>query len=453
MTTNPAAKRLYDLIFSAGGLVLLSPLFLVIAAFVKTSDGGPVFYRQVRVGLGGRTFRICKFRTMAPNAEQAGPSLTREGDARITRIGRILRRTKLDELPQLWNVLKGEMSLVGPRPEVPRYVQRYTPEQREILNCKPGITDLASLCFREEEALLGHAANLEEFYIEHCIPRKLTLNREYAVRANLLSDTWIILQTLCPYWVGVLATYAMLLTASFWLSRQLIYDFAPPATPAIEFLGQLVAVVGFQLACLTWRKQCRGLLSYFSLPELRQVGNALGLAALGLLALRVALNGSPSRNVIVIDAIVSFCLLSGFRVLLRLWREGAGEAPDGTADPPSRVGIIGAGSTGAHLAVQLSIDRSSGRTVVAFFDDDVNKWQKRIHEVPVVGMPECLLEGWLDKLDEVVIAMPSASENRIRQIDQLLRKTRLKFYTVTFPRHFSGSAGTPRPTSPCHELD
>jgi lipopolysaccharide/colanic/teichoic acid biosynthesis glycosyltransferase len=447
MTTNPTAKRLYDLVFAAGGLVLLSPLLGVLAALVKITDGGPVFYRQVRVGLGGRSYRICKFRTMTPKADQAGPSLTREGDARITRIGRILRRTKLDELPQLWNVLKGEMSLVGPRPEVPRYVQHYTPEQREILRCKPGITDLASLCFREEEALLGHAANLEEFYIEHCIPRKLSLNREYAARANLLSDTWIILQTLCPYWVGVLATYGILLTASFWLSRQLIYDFAPPTTSALEFLRELSPVVGLQLVCLTWRNQCRGLLSYFSFPELRQVGNALALATLGLLALRVAFDGGPPRNVIVVDAILSFCFLSGFRALLRLWREGAGEDPDATANPPSRVGIIGAGRTGARLAVQLSINKSSGRTVVAFFDDDFNKWQKRIHEVPVVGMPECLLEGWTDKLDEVVIAMPSAPENRIRQIDQLLRKTRLKFYTVTSPRHLS------RVQPRCHEFD
>src|SRR5207245_3248984 len=109
-------------------------------------------------------------------------------------------QTKLDELPQLWNVLKGEMSLVGPRPEVPRYVEHYTPDQRDILQCKPGITDLASLRFRDEEALLGNGASLEKFYIQHCIPRKLRLNWEYAGRANLLSDSWLIVRTICPYW-------------------------------------------------------------------------------------------------------------------------------------------------------------------------------------------------------------------------------------------------------------
>jgi len=376
---------------------------------------------------------------MMPNADQTGPLLTREGDARITRIGRILRRTKLDELPQLWNVLRGDMSLVGPRPEVPRYVQQYTPEQRDILRCKPGITDLASLCFREEDALLGNTAGLEKFYVQHCIPRKLSLNWQYAARANLLTDTWIILRTLCPYWVGVLATYGILLALAFWLSCQLIYDFAPPPMSGINFVGAFGVVVAFQLGCLTWRKQHAGLLSYFSFRELRQVGTAVGVSAIGLLALRTAVDGSLPRNVILLDGILSFGLISGFRLLLRRWRESSGEEDDASVQSPSRIGIIGAGSAGAQLAVHWLERKNSGRTVVAFFDDDFSKWQKRIHEVPVVGMPECLLEGWSDKLDEVVIAMPGAPADRMHEIDQLLRKTRLKFYSVSSPRHLSRS--------------
>src|SRR6187402_1557711 len=279
--SSVSAKRMYDLFFSFCGLLVLCPLFLLIAVLIRISDGGDVFYRQFRIGLLGRPFRICKFRTMISSAEQAGPAITKDGDVRVTWIGRILRKTKLDELPQLWNVLKGEMSLVGPRPEVPRYVERYTLEQREVLRCKPGITDLASLCFRDEEVLLGNANNLEAFYIRHCIPRKLRLNQEYAARANLLSDTWIILQTICPYWAGVLVTYGILLAASFGLAYGLIYDFAPLPTSALQFWRELALVLALQLGCLGWRKQCRGLLSYFSFPELRQVGTALSLAAIG----------------------------------------------------------------------------------------------------------------------------------------------------------------------------
>ena len=430
------AKRLYDIVFSFGGLVVLSPLFLLIAALIKIADGGEVFYRQIRIGLLGRPFRICKFRTMVPAADHAGPAVTKDGDGRITWIGRILRKTKLDELPQLWNVLKGEMSLVGPRPEVPRYVEHYTPGQRAILNCKPGITDRASLCFRDEEALLKNAGNLEEFYVQHCIPRKLKLNQEYAARANLLSDTWIILQTLCPYWVGVLVTYGILLAASFWLSYGLIYDFALPAKPALEFCRELALVLTLQLACLTWRKQCQGLLSYFSILEFRQVGAALGGAAVGLLVLWAAGAGIPPRNVVLVDFLVSVALLSGIRALLRLWRERSAGQEDAPVDPPARVGIIGAGTIGAQLVLELAGSKKLGRIPIAFFDDDSQKWQKHIHEVPVVGMPECLLDGWNEKLDEVVIAMPHASENRIQEISQLLGKSGLKSYIISSAARF-----------------
>jgi lipopolysaccharide/colanic/teichoic acid biosynthesis glycosyltransferase len=192
------AKRAYDLVFAGTGLVLLSPLFLLLAVLVKLSDGGPVLYRQERVGLGGCLFRIWKFRSMVVNADRIGIAVTRDGDPRITPIGRFLRKTKLDELPQLWNVFVGDMSLVGPRPEVPKYVERYTPEQRVILQLKPGITDLATLRFRNEEELLREAKNTERFYLEHCVPRKIELNLEYARRAGLWADTMIILRTLFP---------------------------------------------------------------------------------------------------------------------------------------------------------------------------------------------------------------------------------------------------------------
>jgi len=147
---NSAAilKRAFDLFVSVLGLLLLSPFLLLIALVVKLSDGGPIFYRQNRIGQFGVPFRIWKFRTMVPDADATGPSVTSHEDRRVTAVGRILRRSKLDEFPQLWNVLRGNMSLVGPRPEVPRYIAHYDEEQLAILNYKPGITDLASLGFR-----------------------------------------------------------------------------------------------------------------------------------------------------------------------------------------------------------------------------------------------------------------------------------------------------------------
>jgi UDP-GlcNAc:undecaprenyl-phosphate GlcNAc-1-phosphate transferase len=162
----------------------------------------------------------------------------------------------------------------------------------------------------------------------------------------------------------------------------------------------------------------------------------LGLATVGLLALSAVGGGIPPRNVILVNALVSVSMLCGFRLLLRFSRERSAGVQDAPCDPPARVGIIGAGSTGAKLALELIGNRKCGRIAVAFFDDDFQKWQKHIHEVPVVGMPECLLEGWTDKLDEVVIAMPSAPSDRIREIDQLLCKTSLRFYKIACPARF-----------------
>lgn len=423
------AKRIFDLCFSFIGLMLLSPLFVIIGILVKV-DGGDVFYRQVRIGQGGREFMICKFRSMVRAAEGAGPSVTKDGDVRITWVGRILRKAKLDELPQLWNVLKGDMSLVGPRPEVPRYVRHYTPEQRQVLRLKPGITDLASLCFRNEEALLANAENVEEFYIQHCIPRKLRLNQDYAKSANLLSDIWIILQTICPYWATVMTCYGALLGSSFWLSYELTYDSGLPY-PATPFWSELAVVLGLQLGCLAWRTRCQALLSYFSFTELRQIGAALVLAALGLLIGSMITNLGLTPKLIFMNLLLSTCLLVGFRLQLRSWREHSVEDQHAPTRAASRVGIIGAGSSGAQLALELAGNRRSGRKAVAFFDDDFRKWQKHIHDVPVVGMPECLMEGWSRKLDEVVIAMPNAPAARMHEIEKLMRRLPLKCYSAS----------------------
>ena len=188
-------KRAFDIVFSALGLVVLLPLFALIGALILAFDGWPVFYCQERIGHRGRPFYICKFRTMVRDAERLGKPLTVGGDPRITWLGRWLRKTKLDELPQLWNVLVGEMSFVGPRPEVERYVDRYTPAQWRVLELVPGITDAASIVYRNETELLEAFQNPEQAYIEEIIPAKIQLNLEYATRANVLRDCVVIFRT------------------------------------------------------------------------------------------------------------------------------------------------------------------------------------------------------------------------------------------------------------------
>jgi lipopolysaccharide/colanic/teichoic acid biosynthesis glycosyltransferase len=191
------AKRLFDIVCAAIGLLLLSPLLLVVAAWIKLDSPGPVMFRQERVGRFGRSFRIHKFRTMRVDAPRLGPQITVGEDARITRSGRWLRATKVDELPQLWDVLRGAMSLVGPRPEVPRYVAMYPAELREVvLSVRPGITDPASLSFRNESELLARAADPEREYVEVVMPMKLRLAAEYVRNASLGGDIRLILATL-----------------------------------------------------------------------------------------------------------------------------------------------------------------------------------------------------------------------------------------------------------------
>lgn len=188
------ARRVFDGLMSALGLILLSPLLLLLAAWVKVDSRGPVFYRARRVGKDGHLFALYKFRSMVVDADKQGPGITVSADRRVTRAGRFLRRTKLDELPQLINVFKGEMSLVGPRPEDPRYVALYTPEQRRVLAVRPGITSAASLAFRHEEQLL-EGGNWEEIYREQVMPAKLAIDLAYLERRTMLSDLRLILRT------------------------------------------------------------------------------------------------------------------------------------------------------------------------------------------------------------------------------------------------------------------
>lgn len=191
-------KRLFYFIASLLGLIILSPIFIIIALFVCFGSKGGVFYKQIRVGKGDKDFKVYKFRSMIIDADKDGLlSIGRDGrDPRVTKIGYILRRYKLDELPQLINVLKGEMSLVGPRPEVRKYVDLYNNEQKEILKYRPGITDIASISFRNENDILAQSSNPEQYYIEEIMPQKIALSLEYIKTRTFIKDIKLILKTI-----------------------------------------------------------------------------------------------------------------------------------------------------------------------------------------------------------------------------------------------------------------
>jgi lipopolysaccharide/colanic/teichoic acid biosynthesis glycosyltransferase len=188
-------KRLFDIIVALIGLILLSPLLLVFAIMVKLDSPGPVFYRAPRVGKDGKVFRMYKFRSMVVDAPKVGPAITVDNDPRITRVGARLRDSRLDELPQLINVLTGEMSMVGPRPEAPYYVEMFSPEQREVLKVKPGMTGPAQVVFRHEEEELTNVENLDDEYMNVVLPPKLALDMQYIEQQSLALDMKLLCQT------------------------------------------------------------------------------------------------------------------------------------------------------------------------------------------------------------------------------------------------------------------
>ena len=188
-------KRLFDFTASLIGLIILSPLFALVSILIILDSKGPVFYSQSRVGRHNKDFKLVKFRTMRPNADKSGLLTTSSRDKRITQIGYYLRKYKIDELPQLLNVIIGDMSLVGPRPEVRKYVNLYTQKQLEVLDVKPGITDLASIRYSDENLLLGNQINPEQFYIDTILQDKLNLTLEYVRENSFLNDLKIIYLT------------------------------------------------------------------------------------------------------------------------------------------------------------------------------------------------------------------------------------------------------------------
>ncbi|MBI5055373.1 MAG: sugar transferase [Nitrospirae bacterium] len=189
-------KRLFDIFFSLIGLLMLLPVFMVMAILIKLDSPGPVFFKQERMGRNFRPFFIYKFRSMVNDAHKKGLQITAGGDARVTRSGWVLRKTKIDELPQLINVLKGEMSFVGPRPEVKKYVDLYKDDYNDILRVRPGITDISSIVYRDEEGVLQNQDNPEEYYKSVLLPEKLKLAKKYVAKSSFFYDLRLILLTI-----------------------------------------------------------------------------------------------------------------------------------------------------------------------------------------------------------------------------------------------------------------
>lgn len=416
------SKELFDRFAAACGLLLLSPLLLLIAALIKLDSRGPVLFRQQRVGRDFRPFDMWKFRTMTQDAQALGGSLTVGDDPRVTRIGRALRRTKLDELPQLVNVFKGDMSLVGPRPEVRKYVDLFVSEYRELLQVRPGVTDLASIAYRDEASALGQAADPEGEYITRALPQKLRLSRESIERSSFWFDLGVIMATLVDVGLDrmllgftpgharakrfgsrlrvavlrhrrflVIVLQLGLAALANYVAFSLRFDGSIPAREYRLFVVTLPWLLVIRSVAFSLFRVNEGLWRYTSIWDLRCIFIAVTTSAVAWYLLVRGVWGIRAypRSIFIIDALLLMFLLGGVRLVRRIL-PAAMRARRGR-----RVLIVGAGDLGERIVrdMRWHADRYDP---VAFVDDDGAKRGQYIHGVPVLG-------SW-DELPSVVSA-------------------------------------------------
>jgi lipopolysaccharide/colanic/teichoic acid biosynthesis glycosyltransferase len=444
-------RRVFDILFSFIGLVVLSPLLGVIALAVRLHDGGTALYKAPRVGKDGTTFNLLKFRTMVPDAHRLGPALTAKKDDRITSLGSFLRRTKLDELPQLWNVLIGEMAFVGPRPEDPKYVAKYTPEQRKVLAYTPGITSPASLHLRNEEALFTGGDWLEE-YEERVLPHKIETELNYLRRRTLSSDFKIVVMTVLAILLLNKRTYSIVLALR---NRHLLaFDILSALTvPALalalrldgfgSFRVYMVSLVAYTVTALAWKLAIffpanlyNRYWRYASVHELVVLAVAtMASATVGvavffgfLLPWGLVSPGFP-RSIPIIDGALTMIQLGAVRFAFRFVFD-MNERLKTTA-LKRRVVVAGAGVAGSMIVKEMRSNPHLGMDPVAFVDDNPEKKGVLIHGVPVFGelaeLPE-LLKSY--RIEYVVIAMSRAPGKVLREVVQMCKTAGVKSRTV-----------------------
>ena len=430
-------KRTLDVLVAAVGLFLLWPLFLVIAIVIKLTSRGPALFRQERIGRALRPFTILKFRTMVEDAVEQGPSLPTADDPRITRVGAFLRRSKLDELPSLVNVLRGEMSLVGPRPELSEYVVHHRDAFREILSVRPGMTDVASLIYRDEDSLLARSETPEETYLHVILPEKIRLSKQYTRDATLFGDLKLLAATavyslypvraldglfelLARYHAAVATiVQATLIVGANALAYLLRFDGLLPESEIRVFALGLPVLLALRLAWIHAFGLFRDIWRYSGMRDMQSVvaSTALGSLSFWLITMIVPSLATYSRAVIVLDALLCAALLAG----VRLARRGH-EAVRNERLVRKKVLVIGSGRPVERVVREMVSSRfSEGRAIGVVDGDDYNIGLE-LHGVPILGT-EAQLEAIVrdSDPDELVVACNGSAKHRDELVDRCRR--------------------------------
>jgi len=388
-------KRAFDILVSAVLLILLAPLLVVIGLLVRLDSRGPAFFRHRRMGRGGEPFGMYKFRTMVQGADRMGARLTLKRDLRITRIGQVLRWLKLDELPQLLNVLRGDMSLVGPRPEDPFFLRFYGPADRKVLSVRPGILGPGQILGRDEQELFpDNVAEPELFYAEHILPGKLAVDREYVERASLWGDVKILTQGAFTVVAtsfkrsflhrnvkraGLLAIDLALIAVSYGTAFLSQFGFDPRPHASFVFTRTLALILVVRMLFLVYYGLYVRSARFFSLPDALALLKAVTLGSATAVALTF-LSGMQehSRAAFVEEWAFTLILLGGVRAAVRLRHH----ARNGTGHG-RRVLVAGAGDEGAFLVQSLA--RSMSIEPVALIDERPERWGSMIQGLTVLG--------------------------------------------------------------------
>ncbi|HNN43272.1 MAG TPA: SDR family NAD(P)-dependent oxidoreductase [Nitrospira sp.] len=442
-------KRAVDIVGALIGLLLTWPLWVLAAIAIRLDSPGPVFFTQTRMGRDRRPFLIYKFRTMTADAPSKGGQLTIGQDARVTGVGAVLRQYKIDELPQLWNILTGDMSLVGPRPEVPRYVNMFPEAYTDILAARPGLTDLASLKYIDEAAVLAASDSPEEEYVTVVLPEKIRLARFYVQHASTILDLAIVIQTLlCLLKIPVvvcdlpdlqvarpsqatdfgprclafilkwrrplivlldMGLMALANYLAFWLR----FDGRIPEAEWGTFLLILPWVLAIRTVAFIMFRLNEGLWRYTSLWDLRNIVVGVVSSTLVLYAWTrwgMGVREYP-RSIFIIDAILLISFSAGVRLPRRILREAVIYRPKKT------VLIIGAGDRGERVVREMKLNANSRYQPIGFIDDHASLRFKRIHGVKVLGSREDLPYVLsTERPDEVILALPQITPDVLRQI-------------------------------------
>lgn len=442
-------KRTCDICLAALGLIITLPLLAIIAVLIKLDSSGPVIFRQIRVGQGFRPFAIRKFRTMVANDSPGGSLITVGQDCRITRVGHVLRGLKLDELPQLWNVLLGDMSLVGPRPEVPRYVERARAEFAEVLTVRPGITDLASLKYIDEAAILAVSENPEEEYQNKVLPEKIRLAKLYVRHMSLRLDFAIILQTVLRIaklplvvitlpelraavevsvdspWAGlsafitrwrrpiiVVVDVGLIILANY-LAFFLRYDGNIPQSDRYVFEQTVLGLVAVRGVAFALYGLNEGLWRYTSLWDLQNILKGVLVSTVAFVGWVYWVMGISSypRSIFAIDAILVVGFLAGVRLSSRVLRDKV------IFQKRRRVLVIGAGDSGERVVREMKTRSAFNCQPIGLVDDNSLLLNQRIHGVRVLGgmqdIPK-LMEAL--KPEVVVVAVPNPTPEFLRDL-------------------------------------